>query len=91
MFSTHPLLDEAGPEKRPIPVPTSAGIPRQYLELITVLPFNDLDVLTKTIKQEKDELAAVIIEPIGYNSGCMAADAGFLKALRELTEENGIC
>jgi glutamate-1-semialdehyde 2,1-aminomutase len=90
MFSTHPLLALAGTAHNPNPVPTSAGIPKQFLELVKVLPFNNIEALAKTIKEQKGEVAAVIIEPIGYNSGCMAATPEFLRALRELTKENEI-
>lgn len=90
MFSTHPPLDLAGPAENPTAVPTSGGIPKQMSSLVKVLPFNNADVLEKAIKQHKDEVAAVIIEAIGFNSGCMAADPEFLKTLRELTAENGI-
>jgi glutamate-1-semialdehyde 2,1-aminomutase len=90
MFSTHPPLAQAGPAKSPIPVPTSGGIPKQMSTLVKILPFNDIDALEKCITEQKDEVAAVIIEAIGYNSGCMAAEPKFLKTLRELTKAHGI-
>ena len=90
MFSTHPPLALAGTAHNPNAVPTSAGIPRQVFELVNVLPFNNIEVLSKSLMEQKEEVAAVLVEPIGYNSGCMAATPEFLRALRELTKENEI-
>lgn len=90
MFSTHPPLELAGPAECPTPVPTSGGIPDQISNLVKILPFNNIDVLEKSIKKYKDEVAAVIIEAVGYNSGCMVGDKDFLKGLRTLTKDNDI-
>jgi len=90
MYSTHPPLELAGSEENPNPVPTSGGIPAQISNLVKILPFNNIDALEKAIKKYKDEVAAVIIEAVGYNSGCMVANKDFLQALRELTKDNDI-
>jgi glutamate-1-semialdehyde 2,1-aminomutase len=90
MFSTHPPLAEAGPYKKPNAVPTSGGIPKQIKDLVYILPYNDAEVVAKTIKKHRDEIAAVLIEPIGYNSGCMVAKKEFIETLRELSRENGV-
>jgi glutamate-1-semialdehyde 2,1-aminomutase len=90
MFSTHPPLEEVGSYENPNPVPTSGGIPRQMSELVKILPFNDTGILEKAIKKHKDQVAAVIVEPVGYNSGCMLATPEFVSALRELTCSNDI-
>lgn len=90
MFSTHPALSEAGPAKNPTPVPTSGGIPKQMSSLVKVLPYNDIEALENYISKSRDEVAAVIIEAIGFNSGCMVAEPQFLKALRKLTKDNDI-
>ncbi|UCF97256.1 MAG: aminotransferase class III-fold pyridoxal phosphate-dependent enzyme [Spirochaetaceae bacterium] len=90
MFSTHPTLKEAGPYEKPNAVPTSGGIPEAIKNLVYILPYNDVDVLEKTIKKHRDEIAAIIVEPVGYNSGCMLAKREFIKSLRELTTENDV-
>jgi glutamate-1-semialdehyde 2,1-aminomutase len=90
MFSTHPPLDQAGAYENPTPVPTSGGIPKQIRELVKILPYNDIDVFEKAIKKHKDEVAAVIVEAVGYNSGCMIGKQDFIEALRELTREHDV-
>ena len=44
------------------------------------MPFNDLPVLEKTLKTRKDEVAAVILEPVCYNTGCLKPRPGYLEA-----------
>lgn len=91
LWSAFPSLDEdIGPESSPNPVPRSSGIPKNIKEDIIVLSFNNTDVLEKTIQERKDEVAAVIMEPINYNSGCITPRPAFLKAVRELTAQNDV-
>lgn len=90
MFSNHPDLKLAGPEDHPNAVPTSAGIPIEIANLVKILPYNNVEVLADELRKNRDEIAAVIIEPVGYNSGCMIPKKEFLQALRTLTKENDI-
>ena len=53
-----------------------------------ILPFNDLDATTEILTKWKDELAAVIIEPI--QGGFIPADQDFMDGLRKVTNELGI-
>ena len=89
-YSHWPKLDLAGPADAPRPVPDSAGIPPANSELITILPFNDVDALERCLRQKCSGLAAVIMEPINYDSGGIRPTPEFLKTLRELTQELGI-
>jgi glutamate-1-semialdehyde 2,1-aminomutase len=90
MFSTHPPLDKAGSYMNPTAVPTSGGIPQRISELVKILPYNDVDVFEKAIKKHKHEVAAVIVEAVGYNSGCMEARKDFVEALRDLTRQHDV-
>jgi glutamate-1-semialdehyde 2,1-aminomutase len=72
------------------PLPDSAGIPPEMAELLLVVPFNDLDAFERAIRAHKDELAAVIVEPISYNQGCVPADPDFLRELRRICTETGV-
>jgi glutamate-1-semialdehyde 2,1-aminomutase len=87
-ISYNPPLEMVGPRDMPNSVPQSAGLASGTAEETVVLQFNDIDILEKQIKQHKDQLAGVIIEPI--SKAFLAADHQFMKALRELTTKHGI-
>jgi glutamate-1-semialdehyde 2,1-aminomutase len=86
--SVSPPLDLAGPSNSPIAVSNSAGLPNFILDNTIVLPFNDFETVEKVIEKNKNELAAVIIEPVAR--GFLPPNRDFLKGLRTVTEENNI-
>lgn len=71
-------------------VAQTPGIPAGMERYVTVIADNDLEALERTIRQQKDELAAVILEPVHYNAGCIIPKREYLEQLRRLTQENGI-
>ena len=71
----------------PQPVPDSAGIPRSLRDEILVAPFNDLEVVESLVREHRDELAGVIVEPL---QRIIPPAAGFLEGLRKITADNGI-
>src|SRR5215813_7277746 len=71
----------------PQPIPDSAGIPKSVRDEILVAPFNDLDVVAGLVREHKDELGAIIVEPL---QRIVAPAAGVLDGLRRITAENGI-
>ena len=87
-YSAWPPLDQAGPADAPIPFTESGGIPPELQQFVIVLPWNDADALERTLRARGDEIAAVIMEPINYNSGTILP-AGFLQAAQELTRATG--
>jgi glutamate-1-semialdehyde 2,1-aminomutase len=89
-YSHWPDLDLAGPAARPRPVPDSAGIPPANSELITVLPFNDVDAFERCLRTQADTLAAVIMEPVNYDSCGLLPTPEFLRVVRERTRESGV-
>jgi glutamate-1-semialdehyde 2,1-aminomutase len=89
-FSHWPDLDLAGPADRPRPVPDSAGIPPANSELITMLPFNDVKAFERCLRSQADTLAAVIMEPINYDSCGLVPTPEFLRVVRTLTRELGV-
>jgi len=89
-FSHWPDLALAGPAGRPRPVPDSAGIPPSSAEHVTVLPFNDVDMLERTLRERWGTIAALIMEPVNYDSGGIVPTREFLRAARDLTRELGI-
>ncbi len=90
LISIQPALDLAGPRERPHPVAGSAGQTRSALADVIVLPWNDLAVFSDTVSQQGDEIAAVIMEPIMCNIGCILPQPGYLEGVRELCTRHGI-
>jgi glutamate-1-semialdehyde 2,1-aminomutase len=83
------LLVKAGSGVATLGLPDSPGIPRALAELTITLPFNDLDALEEAFRAHRNEVAAVILEPVVGNMGCLPPVAGFLERLRTLTAEQG--
>jgi glutamate-1-semialdehyde 2,1-aminomutase len=89
--SSSPSLTDAGPRESPVSVPDTEGMSRETAKNTIVVPFNDSEVMEKTIKKYGDTIAALITEPILHgNAACIVPKAGFLKFLREITEDNDI-
>src|SRR5690349_9455921 len=89
MVSVEPPPDQMGPADAPASFPQSEGIPRSTVELTTVVPFNNLPAMEKAFAHHKDEVAAVIVEPVMMNVGIVLPDDGYLAALRDLAHKNG--
>jgi glutamate-1-semialdehyde 2,1-aminomutase len=71
----------------PMPVPDSAGIPKNVRDDMIVAPFNDAEVVAGLVREHKDELAGVIVEPF---QRIIPPAPGFLAALRKITADNGV-
>lgn len=89
-ISVAPDITKAGSAQRPIPLPDTQGIPQGVLQDILVVPYNDSTSAEQIIIDNKDEIAAVIIEPVMGYSGMIPAEKAFLQTLREITEKNNI-
>lgn len=68
----------------------SAGIPKQFADLIIPVPCNDKDALDKAIRDHADQTALLILEPINFNCGGIRAEYDYLQLARKLTAENNI-
>ena len=86
-ISIAPPLDMAGPREAPNSVRQQAGVPEGVLKNTLTLPFNDAEAAVTLIKKHRDELSAVIVEPVQRD---LPPEPGFLEALREATERHGI-
>lgn len=84
-LSFNPDLKKAGPSNRPRTVPENAGILEKAATSTVVMPYNDLDVAETIVKRNRKRLAAVLVEPIAFNMGCVRPKKDYLKGLRELT------
>jgi len=81
----------AGPDNRPAATPDCAGIPKFIQDNTIVFPWNDLDATISIIRENADDLAAVILEPVqGFGMGAIVAEEGYLDAIREVTSKNNI-
>ncbi len=80
----------SAPEKIGHHDPLSLGMLPQVVEQTIVLPFNDIEAFTEAIQRDGEQIAAVIVEVIPHNIGCVLPRPGFLAALRELTRAHGI-
>lgn len=83
------LLVKAGSGVATLGLPDSPGVPRALAALTLTLPFNDFAALEETFRTQRNELAAVIVEPVVGNMGCVSPSAGFLEKLRARTAEQG--
>jgi glutamate-1-semialdehyde 2,1-aminomutase len=83
------LLVQAGSGIATLGLPDTAGVPKSFAETTISLPFNDLDRVETVFQQYGDGIAAVIVEPVAGNMGCVAPEPGFLEGLRRITERNG--
>ena len=78
-----------GEYDHPNPVPSSAGLADGVLEQAVIIPFNDVEVARKILEEHRDELAAVIVEPVMGSVGMLPADPGYLTMLREFADQSG--
>ena len=69
--------------------PAAVGLPGHLQEECIVLPFNDFERVEETLTSRGDQIAAVILEPVNYNSGTLLPKPGYLELLRRLTREQG--
>ncbi len=83
-------LSMMGPRNNPWKTRVSAGQPEKSASDMIILPWNDLDIVDRTVKRYGDEIAAIITEPIMCNSELTFPKSGYLEGLREITEENNI-
>ncbi|MBR5470932.1 MAG: aminotransferase class III-fold pyridoxal phosphate-dependent enzyme [Oscillibacter sp.] len=71
-------------------VPDSGGIPDELGQFVKVIRYNDIDALNAAVEKYKDQIAAVIMEPISFNCGCFAGIKEYLQQVREVCTQNGI-
>jgi len=88
--SSKPNLKKAGPKTKPKAVPENVSLLKAAADATLVMPFNDLEIAEKMIKRHSKELAAVIVEPIMFNLGCVRPGEGYLQGLKEITACNDV-
>jgi len=83
------LLVKAGSGAATFGVPDSAGVPEGIARTTLTLPYNDLEALKRVFAERGSEIAAVIVEPVAGNMGCVPPVPGFLQAIIDLCREAG--
>ena len=71
-------------------IPSSPGIPKDFTKNTILVPYNDTDAIESAIRENKGEIAALIIEPIMGNVGVVLPEEGYLEQIRKITLENDI-
>ena len=83
------LLVKAGSGVATFGIPGSAGVPEEIAHLTLALPYNDLGVVEAAFAAHPGAIAAVILEPVVGNAGCIAPAEGYLAGLRAMTAREG--
>ena len=89
LYNAHSPSD-ARPGQLIKPNRESAGIPPELDSLVLVIPWKDLEALDLVLRLHAPEIAAVIMEPINYNQGCIAASKEYMETVRGRCDEHGI-
>ena len=83
------LLVKAGSGLATFGVPDSPGVPAGVAADTLTIPYNDIEAVKALFEKEGHSIAAVIVEPVAGNMGCVPPVPGFLETLRELTTAHG--
>lgn len=83
------LLVAAGSGAATLGIPGSAGVPAAAVADTLTVPYNDLEAVHHRFEANAGEIAAIIIEPVAGNMGCVPPMPGYLEGLREICSANG--
>ncbi|MCV9385475.1 glutamate-1-semialdehyde 2,1-aminomutase [Reichenbachiella ulvae] len=70
--------------------PNSPGVTKGTAQDTLTAPYNDLDKLKEIVAANKDQVAAIILEPVAGNMGCVTPVEGYLEGMRQLCDQEGI-
>jgi glutamate-1-semialdehyde 2,1-aminomutase len=83
------LLVKAGSGVATLGIPGSAGVPEEIAHLTLALPYNDLEAVEAAFAAYRGSIAAIILEPVVGNAGCIAPAPRYLAGLRAITVREG--
>jgi glutamate-1-semialdehyde 2,1-aminomutase len=83
------LLVKAGSGMATLGISDTVGVPQAFADTTLALPYNSIDAVEEAFYHHGDRIAAVIVEPVVGNMGCVPPLPGFLESLREVTTRHG--
>jgi glutamate-1-semialdehyde 2,1-aminomutase len=83
------LLVKAGSGMATLGIADTAGVPEAFAATTLALPFNSIDAVESAFRERGQQIAAVIVEPVAGNMGCVPPLDGFLEGLRRITTQHG--
>ncbi|MCS7043963.1 MAG: glutamate-1-semialdehyde 2,1-aminomutase [Bryobacteraceae bacterium] len=83
------LLVKAGSGVATLGISGTAGVPEEFARTTIALPYNSVPALEAAFEKHGAQIAAVIVEPVVGNMGCVPPQPGFLEAMRELCTRHG--
>ncbi|MDC1081408.1 glutamate-1-semialdehyde 2,1-aminomutase [Flavobacteriaceae bacterium] len=83
------FLIQAGSGAVTFGAPNSPGVTQGTAKDTLLATYNDLDEVAAIFEQHQDQIAAIIVEPVAGNMGCIPPQKGFLKGLRQFCDSNG--
>ncbi|MBI4873911.1 MAG: aspartate aminotransferase family protein [Acidobacteria bacterium] len=89
LISYHPRADQAGPWESPYPVTSSLGQVANVVDNVLVAPWNSIEAVERVFAERGPELAAVVMEPVLCNSGCIFPRPGYLEGVRDIARRHG--
>jgi glutamate-1-semialdehyde 2,1-aminomutase len=81
--------EDIGPATAPTGVAGNTGIPQAFIDLVSVVPFNDVEAVERVLAAHPDEIAGMIVEPIMMNAGIIQPEPGYLADLRDVLHRHG--
>jgi glutamate-1-semialdehyde 2,1-aminomutase len=84
------FLKKAGSGVATLNIKVNAGIPSAVVDDTLVASFNDFEEIENLVNENKNDLAAIIVEPVAGNMGCVIPKPGYLQHLRSLCDRSGI-
>jgi glutamate-1-semialdehyde 2,1-aminomutase len=83
------FLAQAGSGMATLGIPASPGVPEPVVAATAVVDYNDVQGVTAAVERAGGDLAAIFVEPVAGNMGCVPPLSGYLEALRSLTADAG--
>lgn len=82
------MLVSSGSGLATLGISSSPGVPEEFVRQTIRIPFNNISQVTEAFSNFKDEIAAIIVEPVPANMGVVLPREGFLPFLRQITRQN---